>query len=180
MLKLVEYILAIQALINVGTINDIVPKNTFDKTIYFITYTFSYLYIFIEVNNFLNSNESNIVRIFFIKNSDYLLLKVLVTIMSNVMELYKGNEGLIRVLSNLALCVLYDNKTTYFNITFSNVIFREIVIPIIRIIYNNIFLGKDINLLISEKDKLVNGIYYLTAIYFLSVVIMLQNHKLFY
>jgi len=168
MLKIVEFILKIQALINVGTIYT-PPINTFDKIMNFITYTFSSLYIFIGFNNLLKLNESYIVKLLFIENFDYLLLKILVTNVSNFMELYKGN--IVRVLINAAMYNFYNNKNTFFNLMFSGILFREIVIPSIIITYNNIFLGKDIYLVESEKNKLINCLYYLSAIYFLVIVI---------
>jgi hypothetical protein len=176
MLKIVKYFLTIQALINVGTINNNVPTNTFDKVMNFICYTFSSFYIFIEVNNFLKLNESNIVGLLFIDKFDYLLLKVLTTAVSNFMELYKGNQGVVRVLTNITLFTMYENKNVFFSLMIANIVFTEIVVPIIKIFYNSIFLGKEIYQLRSEKERLINGVYYLIVMYFAVVVIITQKN----
>jgi len=177
MLKIIQYILAIQALINIGKINIPVATNTFDKVINFINHIFSSLYIFIKVNNFLNLYENNIVKFLFIENSDYLLLKVLVTIVSNFREINKGDRGLITVMLNSALFIMHENKNIFFSLMFSNVVFSEIVLPWIKIAYNSIFLGKDLVFLKPQKDKLLNGIYYLTSMYFFVVVIMTRKYS---
>ncbi len=180
MLKLIKFILTIQALVNVATLPSTkTPTTLFDKVMGFIVYTTSSLYVFLGVIHFLKVNEHNIIGLFFIEDSDYLLFKILVTALSNFFELNKGNHGALRVLANALIFTLYENKVAFFNLIFSNVLFTEIYVPGIRIAYNNIFQGKELHFLNLEIDKLKNGLYYLVALYFVSVVIMTQKHKLY-
>ncbi len=176
MLKLVEYIFTIQALINVGTISPPVLENNFDKIVNFFTYVFSSLYLFIRVNDFISTNESNIINLLFIDNYDYLLFKVFVTIGSNLINLQEGNKGITKVFGNLILYSMYENKIKYFSLMFSDAIFTHIVLPWIKIAYNYIFLGKQMYHLTEQKKKMTDGLTWLSAIYLLMVIIMTRKH----
>jgi len=178
MLKLIQYVLAIQALISVGTTNPPVSTHFFDKAINFFTYTFSSLYIFIQVNNFLVTNESYIVDLLFFEYFDYLLFQTSVVLVFNFMEFQKGINGLINVLINALLFALYKNKITFLNLIFSTFIFSEIAIPFIRVVYNTVFLDRYL-VLNEQRNKLNNGICFLSGIYFLVLITMMQRVDFF-
>lgn len=177
MLRLVHYIITVQSLINVSAINPPVLTNPIDKVVNFIIWTFSSLFLFIQVNNFLVDNESNIIKILFIENSDYLLFKTCVAFLFNAMNLQQGTKGLFKILTNIWIYCLYENKDIFFHLTFSHIVFTEVVLPWIKIAYNTIILGKDKLLLNDKINRLSNGLYYLSAMYLLIIVIMTRKYR---
>ncbi len=168
MLKLFQFIFTFQALINIAKIN-VSTSSPFDTFITFIIFYTSSLYIYILLNNFANFYESDIIKIFFIKDYDYLILKMLVTFSYKIFKLFNRTQELTNVLSIIALYYLYEDKTNFFNMIFLNIIFTEIFIPSIRILYFNIFLNK---ILIEEKNRLIDGLKCLGIGYLIVTIIM--------